>query len=680
MGFKKWLLPKEDDSSITLLSKECGISELVASILSHRGYTNRRETSAYLDIEGELTSPRDLKDMDIAVDRINQAVDDFERIAIYGDYDCDGITATAMLYSYLSGIGADVLYYIPERDGDGYGLTESAVESLAEQGVTLLITVDNGISAIDAADLAGRRMIDVIITDHHQVGDELPFATAIINPHQDDCGSEFKDLCGAGVVYKLITALEGGDYMSTIESFGDLLAIGTIGDIVPLADENRVLVKHGLEILKRSSNVGLVALMSVSGVKAETLTSQTVAFSLVPRINAAGRMGKASLAIKLLLSEDEDEAADLAAQLDAFNKQRQVDEQAILKDIDDKLTADKSLLLNRVLVLCNPEWNHGIIGIVCSKLIERYGKPVLLITAGEKGILKGSGRSIGDFHLFNALSSVSAHLLQYGGHKLAAGFSLAENAFEAFTNALEAYAAKRYDLMPQYSYNIDKQLIPTELTVDNIKSLSVLEPFGAKSEPPLFLLSQCTITAVKPISNGKHQRLNIMASGANLTALYFGMPTEKMLYGPSDIVDIVVNADINEYNQTTSVSLKIKDIRLSAFVQDKFFSAKSYFEKIMKSEMVAKNILVAATPTREEIGIIYKLLKKGNVGEIDNLYIKVIPVKMNYCKFRIAIEILAELNLITIEITNVSLNDVQEKVDLNKSTLLNHLKQIVSAN
>lgn len=679
MGFKKWILPKEDDSSIKILAKECGISELVASILSHRGYTNRRETSAYLDIEGELTSPRDLKDMDKAASRINQAVEEFERIAVYGDYDCDGITATAMLYSYLSGIGADVIYYIPERDGDGYGLTEAAVESLSEQGVTLLITVDNGISAIDAIDLAGRRMIDVIITDHHQVGKELPCAIAIVNPHQDDCKSQFKELCGAGVVYKLITAMEGGDYMSTIESFGDLLAIGTIGDIVPLAEENRVFVKHGLEILKRSSNIGLVALMAASGVKVETLTSQTVAFSIVPRINAAGRMGKAGLAIKLLLSEDEEEAADLAAQLDAFNKQRQTDEQAILKDIDNKLSADKTLLLKRVLVLSNPEWNHGIIGIVCSKLIERYGKPVLLITAGEEGILKGSGRSVGDFHLFNALSSVSSHLLQFGGHKLAAGFSLAQGELKPFAEALEAYAAKKYDLMPQYSFNIDKQLLPDELTVENIKSLSVLEPFGAKSEQPLFLLSQCTITAVKPISEGKHQRLSLVVKGANLMALYFGMSTEKMLYKPADVVDIVVNADINEYNQTTSVSLKIKDIRPSAFVQEKFFSAKGYFEKIMKSEAVAPNIIAAATPTREEIGVVYLLIKKGQC-DIDNLYIKVIPQKMNYCKFRITIEVLAELNLITVVMTNVSINDVQQKVDLNKSLLLNHLKQIAEAN
>ncbi len=676
MAFKKWNIPKENNELVKILADECNVSELVSAILVNRGHSSYNSAQKFLSLEDEISSPLDIKDMQKAVDRIGLAVDNFEKIAIYGDYDCDGITSTTMLYTYLSSIGADVIYYIPERDGEGYGLNKAAIKSLSNEEVSLIITVDNGISAIDEADYAQKLGIDLVITDHHQPQDTLPNAIAIVNPHRKDCNSSFKDLCGAGVVFKLIAALEDSNYQAVLESFADIVAVGTIGDIVPLVEENRALVKYGLEMLKISNNIGLQALMEVCGVKPESLTAQTVAFTLVPRINAAGRMGSASLAVKLLLCEDYNEALELAKRLDELNKQRQAEELSILSDIEHMIEQDKTILTDRVIILHKEDWNHGIIGIVCSKIIERYGKPNMLMTS-EGSKLKGSARSIGEFHLFKALSANSEYLMQYGGHKLAAGFSLHKDDFDDLKQGIENYARENFDLMPQYSYNIDKILRSNEITVENIKSLSSLEPFGAKNEQPIFLIKNATIESITPISTDKHQRLSLNVDGTKLSALYFGMSSDRFLYKIGDRVDIVVNADLNEYNNNISVSLKIKDIRPSGFTQDKFFSAKGYYEKIVKKEQVSKNIINISTPTRDEIAKVYKLLKSTNGynSDIDSLYIKVMQYDINYCKMRIILDILDEMGLINLSplLTGISINEVLQKVDLNQSLLLQRL-------
>lgn len=677
MALKRWNIPKENIKLIGILAQECNISELVASILVNRGHSSYQSASRFLGDDDEIGSPFDLKDMQKAVERIRNAIDDFEKIAIYGDYDCDGVTSTAMLYTYLSSVGADVIYYIPERDGEGYGLNKSALKKLADEGVSLIITVDNGISAINESIYANELGMDLVITDHHQPSEVLPTAEAIVNPHQKDCNSSFKYLCGAGVCFKLIAALEDGDYQSVIESFADIVAVGTIGDIVPLVDENRALVKYGLHMLKLSDNIGLHALIDVAGLKRETLNATSIAFSIVPRINAAGRMGNAKIAVQLLLSETYEQAHELALKLDECNKLRQAEEQTILKDVDEIIENDKGLLNKRVLILHKENWNHGIIGIVCSKLIERYGKPVMLMTS-EGDLLKGSARSIGEFHLFKALTANAEHLAQYGGHKLAAGFTLHKDDFEAFSNGIENYAKQYFDLMPQHSYNIDKVLVPQELTVENIQSLSVLEPFGATNEQPIFMIKNAKIENIVPLSSGKHLRLVLNGNGININALMFGMTINNFLYQIGDNVDIIFNADINEYNNNISVSIKIKDIRISNFDQNKFFAAKGYYEKIIKNENVNANIIKNSTPTREEIGIIYKILRANNGYSLDfeKLYIKTLKYNINYCKMRIILDILDEVSLIKLSSLqdNITMIEVNKKVDLNQSTLLKNLK------
>ncbi len=678
MAIKKWNIPKENKELTKILAQECGVSELVASILVNRGHSSYLSATRFLGNEGEIASPYDMKDMQEAVDRIRQAVDDFEKIAVYGDYDCDGVTSTAILYTYLSSIGADVMYYIPERDGEGYGMNKEALKKLADEEVSLIITVDNGISAINEANYAKQLGIDLVITDHHQPSETLPKAVAVVNPHRKDCKSPFKELCGAGVCFKLIAALEDGDCQSVLESFGDLVAVGTIGDIVPLVEENRALVKYGLQMLKMSDNIGLHALMEVAGLKVETLTATNVAFSLVPRINAAGRMGSARLAVQLLLSESEQEAHELAVKLDECNKMRQAEEQTILNDVEQILTHHKELLDKRVLILHKEDWNHGIIGIVCSKLISKYGKPVMLMTS-EGSKLKGSARSIGEFHLFKALTANSELLLQYGGHKLAAGFSLHKDDFDAFSQAMEEYARKYFDLMPQYTYQVDKVLSANEITVENIQSLSALEPFGSTNEQPIFMLKQTTIESITPLSGDKHQKLMLNVDGTKMQALLFGVPSSHFLYQVGEMVDVVVNADINEYNNNLSVSLKIKDIRVSGFEQDKFFAAKGYYEKIIKNETVKANILQSATPTREDIATIYKLLRSNNGynNDLESLYIKTLNYNINYCKMRVIISILDEVGLIELSSpsNHIKMSEVGKKVDLNQSKLLQRLSK-----
>lgn len=678
MAFQKWELLRCDERLTSILAQECGISELAASILVARGHASPREAQDFLTPEDTLASPFDLIDMDKAVERIREAVDAFEPITIYGDYDCDGVTATAMLYTYLSSIGADVSWYLPERDGEGYGLNRKTIETLAANGTRLLITVDNGISAWEETALAKRLGMDVVITDHHQPGEMLPDAAAVVNPHRNDCPSEYKDLAGVGVAFKLIAALEDGDYQTALEYFADIVAVGTIGDVVPLTGENRILVKRGLEALATCDNIGLLALMKAAGLKPDKLDGRSIAFGLVPRINAAGRMGSAALAVRLLLSEEEEEAESLAEELDEKNRRRQTEEQTILADVEEMLAADRTRLDGRLLILKKEDWNHGILGIVCSKLLERYGKPVLLL-CGRDGILRGSGRSIGNFHLFQALSANANCLIRFGGHKLAAGFSLAAEDFASFCQGMERYAARFFDLMPQNVITADREITPEQLTVEEIRALSVLEPFGAQNEQPLFWLKDAVLTGVMPLSGGKHQRLSLKAGGTSLSALWFGMETAGFHYRPGSRIDLLVNASLDTYNGNTGVLLKVKDIHPSGFAQDKFFAAKGYYEKLRRSEPVGRAIARRAIPDREETAQIYRFLRKngGFAGDIDSLSLCFDPNTLNYCKLRLILDILEESGLIELSSTldQILLCPVQGKADLEAAPTMRRMRE-----
>lgn len=677
MAVKRWEIPKVSKEKIDLLANECNISPFVAEILSNRGINSSREAFDLLSNEISFENPYNIVDMDKAVDRIRLAIDSFESIVIYGDYDCDGITSTAILYSYLNLLGANVSYYIPSRFDEGYGLNENAVKKLAEEGASLIITVDNGISAHREVEIANKLGMTVIITDHHQVSQTLPDAYAVINPHRKDCDTEFKLLAGVGVVFKLITALEDSDYMQTLEQFADIVTIGTIADLVPLVSENRVIVQYGLRMLSITENVGLRALMEVSKIDMREIDSEKVAFSIVPRINAAGRMESAQIALELLLCDDYDTALELATKLDDLNLKRKEQEEQITLEIERKIMENKNSLNDRVLTYYGENWHHGVIGIVSSRILEKYGKPNLIMALHD-GILVGSARSVNGFSLYKALSACDEKLIKYGGHSLAAGFTINKDDFVEFKNRLEEYARENNKIMPTYTYKIDKVIKASELTVDNIKSVELLKPFGSENPKPLFLITNALVDQIIPISDGKHIRLKLKYENINVSATLFRTTLDEFCYKNGDRVDLLVDLSTNLYNGVEYLSAIIKDIRPTGFDQDKFFNGKGYYEMFCRGEKLSDSVRQKMTPTRDEIVFVYKYIKKLGVfnNDVDNLYHTIQHSKLNYTKFRLILDILRQADLIKIGdmLRGVSINHVDSKVNLETTKTMKKLK------
>lgn len=680
MSIKQWKLNHISAEKSRILSSEYDLPPLVSDVLVGRGLDTPQAVEDFFSADSDFFDPFSILDMDRAAERILQALERDEKIAVYGDYDCDGVTATAILYQYFVSIGANAVYYIPERDGEGYGLNAAAVQSLSEQGVGLIVTVDNGISAVAEVNLVKRLGMDIVITDHHQPGDTLPDAAAVVDPHRKDCGSPYRYLCGAGVALKLVAALEDGNMDSVVEYFGDLAAIGTIGDVVPLTGENRKLVKRGLQMLQNTENMGLNALLQLAGLEDKTLTAENVAFGIVPRINAAGRMGSARLAMELLLCESEEEAADLAQKINDLNKQRQQQEIFIMEDIERLLSEHPEKLKERVLVLAGENWHHGVIGIVSAKISERFSKPNLLISVDGKEAT-GSARSFGEFSLFKALTSCSSLLTKYGGHKQAAGFSLPTENIEGFSREINRYAREYFDEMPRYTYVIDRTLTAEEMTVENIEQLELLQPFGAENQSPVFLVKQLKVSAITPLSDNKHIKITFETEHKkSFQGLYFGMSTDRFCFEIGNTVDLVASVGINEYNGRKSVSVKIKDIRPSDFPESQFFSAKTAYEKITQGEPVDSRLKGRILPSRDEIAFLYQLLKKnrGFHQDVELLYIKIMETKLNYCKFRFVLDILNELRLIELSPlgNDITVPEQVQRVDLNNSGILQRLNQI----
>lgn len=677
MSMKRWNIPKVDKQLSKILATECEIPQIVADILVSRKITSTSKAQELLSDELSFESPLALKDMDKAVGRIKQAVEDFESIAVYGDYDCDGVTATTILYSYLMFLGAKVQYYIPKRIDEGYGMNELAIRSLAEQEVSLIITVDNGISAVCEIELANSLGMTVIITDHHQPPEVLPPAFAVVDAHRKDCNSTFKDLAGVGIAFKLVTAMEDGDYAYTLEQFADIAALGTVADIVPLIGENRSIVKYGLQMLAVTDNLGLRALMEVAKISTEKLSSQSLAFGLAPRINAAGRMEEAALAVNLLLSDTEEEATALAQQLEALNASRKEQESTILSDIEQQLGKSPHLLNDRVLTFYSEGWHQGVIGIVSSKVLEKYAKPNLLMTRNDD-MLTGSARSVSDYSLFAALTACSDKLLRYGGHKQAAGFTLPVADFSEFKREIEEYSAKHFKVMPSFTYEVDKVLEANELAVETISSLDMLEPFGAQNQQPLFMVSNAKIEKIEPVSENKHVRVSLNAGGVYIKGMCFRMSTEQFMFSLGDEVDCLANITINHYNGKEYLSVIIKDMHLKGFSQDSFFNAKTYYEMFVRHEKMSDNVIKKVTPTRDEIAVIYKNLKNQNGcnGDVEVYYNTFLKIGMNYCKFRLILDVLSDAGLIIVSpiLDSITICDAKGKADLNATETMKRLR------
>ena len=501
-----------------------------------------------------------MPDMALAVDRIIKAINNKEKILIYGDYDVDGITSITVVKNFLLERGANVAQYIPNRLNEGYGLNKEAIKKIADEGVNLIITVDCGISGIEEVDYANSLGLEVIVTDHHEVGEVLPNAIAVVDAKRKDSTYPFRELAGVGVGFKLIQAiaqrleLEEKEYLKYL----DIVCIGTISDIVPLVDENRVIAKLGLKLVEVTKNVGLKALLESSGYK--KIDSFTVSFGLAPRINACGRMGKEKEALNLFLTQDENEAKKIALRLNEYNKERQDIEKRIYEDAVNNI--EKSEKNKQVLVLGSEKWHHGVIGIVASKITDLYFKPSILICF-EEDEGKGSGRSISGFDLYESLTNCSENLEKFGGHSMAVGVTLKKENFEKFKEEFEKYAQNSNicDIIP--IIKIDEEITLEDINIKAVEELNMLEPFGEANKMPLFMYKNLKIHSIRTLSEGKHIKLTLKDNNFYIDSIGFNLGHLAEEYQIGDKVDVVGSLEINRFNGKESVQINLKDLRKS---------------------------------------------------------------------------------------------------------------------
>lgn len=559
---KKWEYYEQDKELVEQIAKKHNISTLLAKILINRNIVDEEEIKVFLNPKrNNFHDPFLMLDMDKAVDRIIKAIKNKEKTIIYGDYDVDGITSITVLKKFLSERGLEVDYYIPNRLEEGYGLNKDAIQEIAKQGYTLMITVDCGISGINEIEMANSLGIETIITDHHEQLDSLPQAYCIINPKRKDNTYPFRGLAGVGVVFKLIQAISiklGLDEKAYLK-YLDIVCIGTISDIVPLVDENRVIAKLGLMLVKVTKNIGLKELITQTGYS--NIDSSMVSFGIAPRINACGRMGKQEEALKLFITDDKNEANEITKKLNEYNIQRQEKEKNIFEQAIKKLENNNVEELNSI-VLAGENWHNGVIGIVASRLTEKYFKPTILICIeGDEG--KGSGRSIPGIDLHQALVESSQYLKKYGGHEMAVGLSLEKNKIEDFRKHFEEILKEKNVKQILPIINIDCEITKKDLNKETIEQIKLLEPYGEKNKPPLVVYKNLKITSIRALSEGKHLKIELKDGNENISAIGFNLGELSEEYLIGDKVDIVGTLELNSYNGQERIQINLKDIMKS---------------------------------------------------------------------------------------------------------------------
>lgn len=666
---KKWKINQPDEKCVSEFIKKCDLNRLTLEVMSSRGYNDFDQIAEFFS-KSELSDPFTITDMDKAVESINEAVDAYDLICVYGDYDCDGVTATSILYNYLESIGANVMYYIPEREA-GYGLNIEAVRMLHEKDVKLIVTVDNGVSAVKEAEEIYSLNMKLVITDHHQPPIILPKAEAIVDPHRDDCKSLYKDLAGVGVALKLCAALDDGNYEAVVEQYADICAIGTVADIVPLTGENREIVKRGLQLLPNTDVLGLDKLLEKTKIDRNSITSTNIAFRLAPVINASGRFGSPITAVKALLSEYDDEAENYVETILNLNTQRKEAETEIMTEIVNNINESPELLDHRVLVLSGKGWHHGVIGIVASRILDFYSKPVVIISTDENGNARGSARSVKGFNIFKCLQYCEECLEKYGGHECAGGFSLDEDNIEMFRNKIYEFSDNE-EHIPVAVVNADKLLLPQDLTLDNVKGLSVMEPFGAENPQPIFAMLGARVDNIISLSQGKHTKIDFTYGGVKQQALMFGSNPQRLCFNVGDKIDMIVNLDINTFNGRESISIRVLDHRLSGLKQERYFAAKDCYEKLMRNESLPTAFIRKIIPDRTELIKVYKYINAVKQTTLDNLFMKLSDDSMNYCKLHICIDIFADKQLIEYKpaTMKIKIKPVSKRVDLEDSDTL----------
>lgn len=605
MNIRKWEVAPLDRDRAAGLSEDYNLPSFLGVMLDIRGFHTREAIEGLLHGD-TLADPSRMQDMDRAVERIRQAVDDFEKIAVYGDYDADGVTATAMLFSYLQAMGGDVMYYIPQREGEGYGMNRGAVETLHGQGVNLIITVDNGISSMEEVELARELGMDVVITDHHRPHEQLPRAVAVVDAHRADDTSPFRELSGAGVVLKLLIALEDGDAAQVVSEYGDLAALGTIGDVVPVLGENRAIVQAGLRILRKGGRPGLDALLERCGPLRE-ITATSLAFSVIPCINATGRMGAPERAVRLLTCEEEDTAQALAAEIVEDNRRRRQTEREISAEVMAAIEGDARLKYARIIVVSGQGWHHGVVGIVAARVTERYGRPCFVISVDEAEA-RGSGRSVEGFSLFDAVSWCSDLLVRFGGHPMAAGATMLPENVEAFREKINEYARNTCPYMPAPSLRLDCKLKPRALSPELPRSLAPLEPFGSGCPQPLFGLFDMELRDVTPVGGGNHLRLSLFRDGVSVRCMRFRMRQEEFPHIPGERLDLAVTLEAGEYRGEEQLNIVVKDMKPSGMEPEECIKSLRLYEKLCRGEPLEAAEAGVLAPDRSQLAALYRLL------------------------------------------------------------------------
>ena len=690
MKFQRWnILPSHSDAAQRLT--DAGYPRLVSSVLAARGITDPAEAADFLLCDHELTlSALLMADMDRAVARINRALADGERIAVFGDYDVDGITATAIVVDYLAGRGADVTYYIPRRIEDGYGLSADAVRALHDAGVTLLITVDCGITGVEEVAYANSLGMDTVITDHHECKDILPDAVAVVDPHRPDCPYPFKHLAGCGVALKLVLALGGTDREKALFArYCTLAAIGTVADVMQMCGENRTIVSRGLSSISHSDFIGLHALLQETGLADKAVTSVQIGYVLSPRINAAGRMGAADMAAELLLCNEAQRAASLARELCELNRERQAVEQEIysqaLEMIDALPPTQRS-----ALVLSSDTWHQGVVGIVASRLSEKFSCPSFMIHLnGSVG--KGSCRSYGGFNLFAALEDCSDLLLGFGGHALAAGFTIEEAKIPAFRTRMNQYVrAHLGDQPPLSTLDVDAILPrPDAVTLEEVEALEELEPYGAGNVRPVFCLCGAVLERVQNVGQNRHLKVRLHKGGTVFDGIFFSATAESCGCIPGSRVDAAFYLQINEFRGDRTVQLQLVDMRPSLSPNSREDECLSLLRRFMDAEAIQSEEARRLLPSREQCVSIWRALRRlvpqtgltADYLPLLRTVSKSVTGSEPFLRTALCLEIFAERQLLTFrrreDLAQMRLRDDGKKVDLEHSVYLRRLHEIL---
>ncbi len=660
MSFKKWVVGKPDREFAKEIAQELDIDPFTALIANSRGIDDFSEFEYFLSNEPLLSSPFDFTDMKRAADCINEAIESGLKIAVFGDYDCDGVMATAIMYKYLISRNADVITYIPDRISEGYGMNNSAVDYLNSKDVKLIITVDNGVACVDEIDYASSKGIVTVVSDHHLPPEKLPDACAVVDPHRADCNSSFKEICGAQVAFYLVCAIEDKEPEEMLPLFADLLSVAIVGDFMPMKGENRAVVKYGIELIKRNSNTGLSTVLSVAGIDRNSLDSSKLSFGIVPRINAAGRMGSAKTAFNLVTENNINTILSIANEIESLNLLRQKTEKDILKEVLSCIE-ENGFNHDRVIVVCGEGYHQGVVGIVAARICEKYGRPAIVLSS-DQNIAHGSGRSIKGFNIFEAINSASSHLVKFGGHELAAGISILPEKIADFRKAINEYAMNVSPAIP--TINIDFRINPAALSVEMVDAIKSLEPFGNENPLPVFGVFGVKLEKITPIGQGKHLRLLFSKADVSFQTLLFGVTLKSFCFDIGDILDIAVTLDENTYNNQTSLSVIIKAIRTSGIDDNALFDGVFSVDDYLSSRKIDKKMLL---PYREEIGVIYNHIKKNETTEVtfERLIYKFVN-SIGYAKTYISLIVLKELGLIREESGVLSLAD-NKKTDLTNS-------------